>query len=432
MKAGFYTIMAAQFFSSLADNALLVAAIQLLRDLESPAWMTPALKQCFVVSYVLLAPLVGALADSMPKGRVMLITNGIKIVGCSLMLMMFHPLVAYAIVGLGAAAYSPAKYGILTELLPPRQLVVANGWIEGTTVVSIILGVLMGGALISGPVSSALLAIDIPRIDTGIDTPPEAAIAVIMGTYAIAALFNWYIPDTGVDHRMPSKNPIFLIREFAHCCALLWRDKLGQISLATTTLFWGAGATLQFIVIDWAASHLCYNLSRASYLQGVVAIGIALGAVAAARFVSLKNAVKVLPLGVLMGIAVIIMIFVQKLETSVLLMTVIGALAGFFVVPMNAVLQHRGHVLMGAGHSIAVQNFNENIGVLVMLSFYALLVFLGLSTNEVIVLFGLFVAGTMALVMWRHRINVATGDLLQLLAGGDRPRTGAATRGTKA
>jgi MFS family permease len=432
MKAGFYTIMAAQFFSSLADNALLVAAIQLLRDLESPAWMTPALKQCFVVSYVLLAPLVGALADSMPKGRVMLITNGIKIVGCSLMLMMFHPLVAYAIVGLGAAAYSPAKYGILTELLPPRQLVVANGWIEGTTVVSIILGVLMGGALISGPVSSALLAIDIPRIDTGIDTPPEAAIAVIMGTYAIAALFNWYIPDTGVDHRMPSKNPIFLIREFSHCCALLWRDKLGQISLATTTLFWGAGATLQFIVIDWAASHLCYNLSRASYLQGVVAIGIALGAVAAARFVSLKNAVKVLPLGVLMGIAVIIMIFVQKLETSVLLMTVIGALAGFFVVPMNAVLQHRGHVLMGAGHSIAVQNFNENIGVLVMLSFYALLVFFGLSTNEVIVLFGLFVAGTMALVMWRHRINVATGDLLQLLAGGDRPRTGAATRGTKA
>jgi MFS family permease len=432
MKAGFYTIMAAQFFSSLADNALLVAAIQLLRDLESPAWMTPALKQCFVISYVLLAPLVGALADSMPKGRVMLITNGIKIVGCSLMLMMFHPLVAYAIVGLGAAAYSPAKYGILTELLPPRQLVVANGWIEGTTVVSIILGVLMGGALISGPVSSALLAIDVPRIDTGIDTPPEAAIAVIMGTYAIAALFNWYIPDTGVDHRMPSKNPIFLIREFGHCCALLWRDKLGQISLATTTLFWGAGATLQFIVIDWAASHLCYNLSRASYLQGVVAIGIALGAVAAARFVSLKNAVKVLPLGVLMGIAVIVMIFVQKLETSVLLMTVIGALAGFFVVPMNAVLQHRGHVLMGAGHSIAVQNFNENIGVLVMLSFYALLVFFGLSTNEVIVLFGLFVAGTMALVMWRHRINVATGDLLQLLAGGDRPRTGAATRGTKA
>ena len=219
----------------------------------------------------------------MPKGRVMLITNAIKFFGCGLMLFSVHPLAAYAVVGLGAAAYSPAKYGILTELLPPRQLVIANGWIEGTTVASIILGVVLGGLLISGPVSGWLLAIDIPKIETGIDTPPEAAIAAIMGCYAIAALINWYIPDTGVERRVPSKNPAFLIREFGHCCALLWRDKLGQISLATTTLFWGAGATLQFIVIDWAATHLCYNLSRATYLQGVVAVGIALGAALAAR-----------------------------------------------------------------------------------------------------------------------------------------------------
>src|SRR6266508_2376193 len=360
MQAGFYTIMAAQFFSSLADNALLVAAIQMLRDLESPAWMTPSLKQVFVISYVLLAPVVGAFADSMPKGRVMLITNTIKICGCSLMLFTLHPLAAYALVGLGAAAYSPAKYGILTELLPARQLVIANGWIEGATVASIILGVVLGGLLISGPISSWLLAIDVPRIETGVETPPQAAIAVIMGCYAIAALFNWYIPDTGVDRRVASKNPVFLVREFSHCCALLWRDKLGQISLATTTLFWGAGATLQFIVIDWAATHLCYNLSRATYLQGVVAVGIALGAALAARLVSLRNAVKVLPLGVLMGVVVIAMIAVNTLENAIVLMTLIGAFAGFFVVPMNALLQHRGHVLMGAGHSIAVQNFNEN------------------------------------------------------------------------
>jgi MFS transporter, LPLT family, lysophospholipid transporter len=416
MQAGFYTIMAAQFFSSLADNALLVAAIQLLRDLESPAWMTPSLKQVFVISYVLLAPLVGAFADSMPKGRVMLITNAVKIVGCSLMLFTVHPLVAYAMVGLGAAAYSPAKYGILTELLPARQLVIANGWIEGTTVGSIILGVLLGGVLISGPVSSALLAIDIPRIDTGIDTPPQAAIAVIMACYAIAAVINWYIPDTGVERRVPSKNPIFLMREFAHCNALLWRDKLGQISLATTTLFWGAGATLQFIVIDWAATHLCYNLSRASYLQGVVAIGIALGAALAARFVPLRGAVKVLPLGVLMGLVVISMVTVNKLETAIVLLTIIGGFAGFFVVPMNALLQHRGHVLMGAGHSIAVQNFNENIGVLVMLALYGIVVHAGLSTNAAIVLFGLFVSAAMLLVMWRHRHNLATGDLRHLIA----------------
>ena len=415
MKAGFYTIMAAQFFSSLADNALLVAAIQMLRDVDAPAWMTPALKQCFVISYVLLAPVVGAFADSMPKGRVMLLTNGVKICGCALMLFTVHPLAAYALVGLGAAAYSPAKYGILTELLPSRQLVVANGWIEGTTVASIILGVLLGGLLITGPVSGTLLAIDVPHIDTGVSTPPQAAIAVIMAAYAVAALFNWYIPDTGVDHRVPSKNPLFLIREFGHCCALLWRDRLGQISLATTTLFWGAGATLQFNVIDWAATHLCYNLSRASYLQGVVALGIALGAGLAARLISLKSAVKVLPLGMLMGITVIAMILVKKLDGAIILMTLIGAFAGFFVVPMNALLQHRGHVLMGAGHSIAVQNFNENIGVLVMLAFYALLVFAGLSTNAVILLFGLMVTGVMVLVMWRHRINLASGDQLHLV-----------------
>jgi MFS family permease len=425
MQAGFYTIMAAQFFSSLADNALLVAAIQMLRDLDSPAWMTPSLKQVFVISYVLLAPLVGAFADSMPKGRVMLITNTIKIVGCSLMLFTLHPLAAYALVGLGAAAYSPAKYGILTELLPARQLVVANGWIEGTTVASIILGVVLGGLLISGPIASWLLAFDLPKIDTGVETPPQAAISVIMGCYAIAAVINWYIPDTGVDRRVASKNPLFLIREFNHCCALLWRDKLGQISLATTTLFWGAGATLQFIVIDWAATHLCYNLSRASYLQGFVAIGIALGAAAAALLVTLRNAVKVLPLGALMGILVIGMIGVSTLTWALIIMTLIGFLAGFFVVPMNALLQHRGHVLMGAGHSIAVQNFNENIGVLVMLALYAVIVHVGLSTNAAITMFGLFVAGTMALVMWRHRQNVAAGDLMHLV-GGERaePKAG--------
>jgi len=229
MKAGFYTIMAAQFFSSLADNALLIAAIALLRVLEEPAWMTPSLKMSFVVSYVLLAPLVGAFADSMPKGQVMLLTNGVKVAGCVLMLFSAHPLVAYAVVGFGAAAYSPAKYGILTELLPPQQLVIANGWIEGTTVGSIILGVLVGGGLISPRIAAALIGYDLPYVDTGVDTPPEAAIAVIMLFYVVAAVFNWFIPDTGVDRRMVNHNPLSLIREFAHCNALLWRDRLGQI-----------------------------------------------------------------------------------------------------------------------------------------------------------------------------------------------------------
>src|SRR4029453_1403918 len=347
MKSGFYTIMAAQFFSSLADNALLIAAIALLRDLNEPGWMTPALKQCFVLSYVLLAPLVGAFADSMPKGQVMLITNGVKVFGCVLMLFTLHPLAAYAVVGFGAAAYSPPKYGILTDLLPPQQLVIANGWIEGTTVASIILGVLTGGALIGPRIATSLLNFDMPYIDTGIETPPEAAISVIMLFYVMAAIFNCFIPNTGGDHRMVNPHPVSLSREFARCVSLLWRDRLGQVSLATTTLFWGAGATLQFIVIDWAARRLHLDLSQASMLQGVVAVGIATGAVIAARSVSLRGAVRVLPIGMLMGFIVISMIFVSHIPLAVFLMVGIGVCAGFFVVPMNALLQHRGHVLMG-------------------------------------------------------------------------------------
>lgn len=248
MERGFYTIMVAQFFSSLADNALLVVAIALLTDLQAPTFLTPMLKFVFVLFYVMLAPFVGAFADSMAKGRVMFISNSIKIVGCTLLFFaidQYVALSAYAIVGLGAAAYSPAKYGILTELLPPEKLVIANGWIEGLTVASIVLGTVFGGLLITPAISAALLSLDFPFIDTGIDTHIEVALLLVAVCYAIAASFNLYIPNTGVDHRILKKNPSFLIHEFAHCVKLLWTDKLGQISLAVTTLFWGAGATLQ-------------------------------------------------------------------------------------------------------------------------------------------------------------------------------------------
>jgi len=422
MPFGFYIIMAAQFFSSLADNALLVAAIALLMQMQTPEWMTPLLKFFFTVSYVLFAAFVGAFADSMAKGRVMFITNLVKITGC--LVMFFHEyltvpgiagymvvLLAYSIVGMGAAAYSPAKYGILTEYLPHHKLVVANGWIEGLTVASIILGTLCGGVLVSGAVSRQLLGLDMPMFETGIDSAPEAAIAVIVVFYVIAAIFNLYIPDTGVDHRAPSRNPIFLVREFAHCVKLLWSDKLGQISLATTTLFWGAGATLQFIVLKWADVALGYTLSQATILQGVCAIGIAVGSVVAARFVPLRRAVDVVPVGAAMGLVVIAMNFASTVAVAIPLMILIGALAGFFVVPMNALLQHRGHILMGAGHSIAVQNFNENLSILAMLSTYAALMWFNFSIYTVIVLFGLFVTGTMLLVRAHHRRNVAAGGL---------------------
>jgi MFS family permease len=422
MPLGFYIIMAAQFFSSLADNALLVAAIALLMQMTAPEWMTPLLKFFFTVSYVIFAAFVGAFADSMPKGRVMFVTNAVKIAGC--LLMFFYDwlplpgaplyvavLFAYAVVGLGAAAYSPAKYGILTEYLPHHRLVVANGWIEGLTVTSIILGTLCGGLLISETVSRELLKIDIPQIETGIDSPAEVAILLIIVFYAIAAVFNLYIPDTGVDHRAPSKNPLFLIREFAHCVKLLWTDKLGQISLATTTLFWGAGATLQFIVLKWAAVALGYTLSQAAILQGICAVGIAIGAAIAARYVPLHRSPHIVPVGIAMGLIVIVMVLVRNVALAIPLMVLIGALAGFFVVPMNALLQHRGHILMGAGHSIAVQNFNENLSILVMLGVYSLLIWFDFSIYTVIVLFGLFVAATMTMVRRRHLQNMREGQL---------------------
>ena len=415
MKPGFYTIMAAQFFSSLADNALLIAAIALLIELSAPEWMKPLLKLFFTVSYVVLAPFVGAFADSMPKGKVMFITNTIKIAGCGLLFFAIHPLLAYAVVGLGAAAYSPAKYGILTELLPPERLVAANGWIEGTTVSSIILGTMVGGALISPAVSGWLLSLDFPGFDFAIESPAESAILVIGVIYGIAALFNLRIPDTGARYERQHTNPIKLLADFWHCNTTLWRDKLGQISLAVTTLFWGAGATLQFIVLHWARDQLGMQLDKAAILQGIVALGIAGGAILAARFVPLKQTPSVLKLGVIMGLVVPGMTLVSSMGASIPLLVIIGGLAGYFVVPMNALLQHRGHVLLSAGHSIAVQNFNENLNILVMLGLYALLIKLELHVNTIIIIFGLFVAGTMALVIRRYRHNRRHYDLDALI-----------------
>jgi hypothetical protein len=426
--------MAAQFFSSLADNALLIAAIALLIQLDAPDWMTPLLKLFFVLSYVLLAAFVGAFADSRPKGNVMFITNTIKFVGCAVMLFGSHPLLSYAIVGLGAAAYSPAKYGILTELLPPERLVAANGWIEGLTVGSIILGTVLGGVLISVGVSSRLLGFDLPVIETGIDTPAEAAILVIMMIYIIAALINLKIPDTGARYVAQKTNPIELIQDFAHCFRTLWNDRLGQISLAVTTLFWGAGATLQFIVLKWAEVALNMSLSQGAILQAISAVGVAGGAVWAASRIPLKQSLRVLPYGVVMGLVVCVMaiyhidmippiVLVEfdkmKLTLNLIppyaLLILVGWLAGYFVVPMNALLQHRGHVLLSAGHSIAVQNFNENLSVLSMLMLYALLIWLDVPVPYVITGFGLSVSIIMILIMRRHARNQAEYDSLHLI-----------------
>ncbi|MCB1982600.1 MAG: lysophospholipid transporter LplT [Rhodoferax sp.] len=406
MKKGFATIMSAQFFSSLADNALFVAAVELLRAANAPEWEMAALVPMFALFYVVLAPVVGAFADALPKGRVMFLSNAIKVAGCLLMLAGLHPLLAYALVGLGAAAYSPAKYGILTELLPPSQLVKANGWIEGLTIASIILGVVLGGQLVGPVVAPWLLAFDMPGVDLGIAAAAEAAIATIVLVYALAAAINLRIPRTATPLRPMKGHVVELLVEFAQCNARLWRDKLGQISLATTTLFWGVAGNLRYIVLAWAAAALGYSTTQASALVGVVAIGTGLGAVVAAVVMRLDRATAVIPLGIGMGLLVIAMIAIRELHIAAPFLMVLGALGGFLVVPMNALLQHRGHNLMGAGRSIAVQNFNEQACILGLGAFYAGMTSFGLSAFGAIAIFGLVVAATMEAVRRWHRHNL--------------------------
>jgi MFS transporter, LPLT family, lysophospholipid transporter len=406
MKRGFYTIMSAQFFSSLADNALFVAAVELLRTSGAAEWQRAALVPMFALFYVILAPFVGAFADALPKGKVMFISNAIKVVGCLMMLFGTHPLLAYAIVGLGAAAYSPAKYGILTELLPASQLVKANGWIEGLTIASIILGILLGGQLVGQAIASRMLALDFPLFDTGIDTGPEAAIFVLIFIYAIAAWFNTRIPLTGVEMRPIPKNALELVPDFWTCNSRLWRDKLGQISLATTTLFWGVSGNLRYIILAWSAAALGYSTTQASSLSGVVALGTAVGAVVASMRMRLDSATGVIPLGIAMGLLVILMNFISNVWVAAPFLILLGGLGGFLVVPMNALLQHRGHNLMGAGRSIAVQNFNEQACILGLGAFYSLSAGLGLSAFGAITAFGIVVAGTMWLIKRWHAYNL--------------------------
>lgn len=413
--------MAAQAFSSLADNALFIAAIALILELHGPDWMAPVMKWSFALSYVVLAAFVGAVADSFPKGRVMFATNALKVSGCLLMFLYasvgvpveyqtYLVCAAYGLVGVGAAAYSPAKYGIVTEMLPPEMLVKGNSWIEGLTVFSIILGTVLGGLLIS-PVASTVL-LQHPVIGSLVHTPAEAAILVIACVYLLAALCNLLIPNTNVRYPPQQKNLIKLTRTFASYVRVLWHDKLGQISLAVTTLFWGAGAVLQLIVIEWGRQHLGYRLDEASMLMGVAAVGTVVGSILAGR-IPLRKALSVLPIGALMGLVVMLMPMVHSTWSvyGVLLLT--GGLAGFFVVPMNALLQHRGHVLLSAGHSIAVQNFNEQLNILVMVAVYTLMLWLEMPINVVIVIFGLLVTSLMLIFIRWSRRNLAANPGLR-------------------
>ena len=378
MNIGFYIILVSQFLSALADNALLFAAIALLKEIGAPDWHTPLLQQCFVISYIVLAPFVGTLADAFAKGKVMFVSNAVKVVGCLSMIIGLPPLYAYGIVGIGAAAYSPAKYGILTEYLPSDQLVKANGWMEGSTVSAIILGAIIGGILAN--------------------KNPHLAMWIITGLYLSAAGFNHFIPRLPIEKAISQHSIGFILRDFYHAFITLWKDPLGQVSLAVTTLFWGAGATLRLVVLAWAAVSLQFDIEQSTQLVAMVAFGIAFGSIIASKFIRLEESTKVLPAGILMGFLVLAMIFVQTPLQAGVLLFLIGGLSGYFVVPLNALLQHRGHHLIGAGHSIAVQNFNEHIGILIMLGFYLSMVRAQLHINYIVIAFGLFIILSMTVI----------------------------------
>lgn len=383
-------LLAAQFFSALADNALLIVTIGMLQARGLPDWWAPLLKVGFTASYVLLAPLAGALADGMRKGRLMMAMNGVKITGAAALLAGAHPLAAFALVGLGAAIYAPAKYGLVTELVPAPRLVAANAWLEVSVVCAVLLGTGLGGLLVAPAWQDWSGGLG-------------ASATLLLAVYALAALLNLGVPDSGARYAATARAPLALSREFAAANRTLWRDGEGGMSLAATTLFWGVGATLQFVVLHWSQQVLGLTLDRGALMQAVVALGVIAGAAAAGRWVPLSAARRMLGAGVLLGLMLPVVAGVTHVGLATTLLALTGALAGLMVVPLNALLQHRGCTLLSAGRSIAVQGFNENASVLAMLAGYALLMAAGLPIRTLMVGLGLAVSATVAWIAWRHR-----------------------------
>lgn len=340
-------VLSAQFLSAAADNALLFAAIGLIKAHGFPDYFESMLQEFFAGAFILLAPFVGPFADAYPKGRVMLLANALKLLGAGVMFMGLHPLLAYGIVGLGAAAYSPAKYGILRELVAPRHLVQANSLMEGSTIVAILLGALLGGWLT--------------------DHSLQWALGAVAGLYALAALANLRIPKLPPAHPLASFNFLVLGRDFWNALKQLYRHPDARFTLIGTSLFWGTGSTLRFMLVAWVPVALAIDDNQtAANLNGVVAIGIALGALLAARWVTLQTVNRALIAGVLLGVGVWVFASATNVYLAAALLVLIGACGGFYVVPLNALLQQRGHETVGAGHAIAVQNFSEGTAMLTL------------------------------------------------------------------
>lgn len=407
--------MAAQFLSALADQALLIVTIAHLQLLGAPLWWAPLLKFSFTLSYVLLAPGIGALADAVCKRRLMMAMNALKLLGALALLCGLHPLAAFALVGLGASAYAPAKYGLLTESVPPAALVAANGWAESAVVLSVLLGTALGGLLVS-PLWLQLAASSLAL--PGASSPAlNVSLACVLGLYGLAALCHLGIVPSGVRHARHSHAPARLLADFRHANARLWRDRSGGLSLAVTTVFWGVGALLQFAVLLWAAQQLGLGLDRAAWLQGVVALGVVVGAVLVARRLRLRHATAVLVLGLLMGALMASAPLIHDWRVAVPVLLLIGGMGGMLLVPMNALLQHRGHRLLSAGQSIAVQGFNENLSVLLSLGLYAALLALQVPVTAIMVLAGAVLVAFSAWALLRRRrppgLQTLSGHLLR-------------------
>lgn len=354
-------VLTAQFLSALADNALLIAAIQLVKTLSGTDQLVPWLQASFVLPYVLLAAVLGPFADSLPKGRVMLIANSIKVVAGLAMTgtvllagaPVWLPLLAYTLAGIGAAIYSPAKYGILTQLCGPKLLVKANGAMEGSTIVAILLGVLAGGWLADHSLTGTLLT--------------------IAGCYVVATLLTLLIPKLPPEHPLDHLHPALLLRDFIQALVTLFRDPWARLSLLGTSLFWGSGATLRLLLFAWVPLALGHNDAQTpANLMGAVSIGIVIGAALAAKLVTLETAGRSLFGGLLLGLPVLALAGITDFWTAAMVLIVMGAAGGFFVVPLNAILQERGHHSVGAGHAIAVQNFCENLLMFLLASLYGI------------------------------------------------------------
>lgn len=402
MPRAFYVLLAVQFVSTLADNAFLIVAIARVLELAEADWRIPLLKIGATVFYVVLAPFVGPLADAFPKGRVMVASNAMKVCAILLLLAGVDPLLAIIVAGLGAALYAPAKYGLMTEFLPPSDLVRANGFFEGATVSSVIIGTVVGGFLIS----AFLPVLHWPAQWHSFGAPDTVLLAgmlVLLGLNALAMVVCFTIPDSGARYARDSIHPWALTTRFWRENLLLWRDAVGGMSMSATTVLWGVGATLQLIVLRWADESLGLPLEKGAYLQGVTAFGVVAGAMFASRFVALNQAARLLPMGLVLGGIIPLMLVVESVPAAALLMVVVGAMAGFFVVPMNALLQHRGYTLLTSGRSIAVQGFNENGGMLLMLAVYAGATAMQLSLNVLVFGFAGLVSLAMVMVCVSYR-----------------------------